>query len=165
MPQGEKLPEHEASPPGPDWLSEMLCSCSEVCREEIKTAESLPVSIFQSAQFRFSCSNHITPLFIWDFLQNSNRNSDSCGHDVMFTNHSIITSRRRHVFTCGTCLSSCPGHLWSGSTLLPCNDGCCQTPPPWPPSCGWRETGGAAGPHSAAGGFCVKKKRPEVTGG
>lgn len=68
------------------------------------------------------------------------------------------------VFTCGTCPSSCPGHLWSGSALLPCNDGCRQTPPPWPPSCGWRERGGAAGPHFAAGGFWEKDKRSKVTG-
>lgn len=63
------------------------------------------------------------------------------------------------VFTCGTCPSSCPGRLWSGSAPLPCNGGCRQTPPPWPPSCGWRERGGAAGPHSAAGGFWEKDKR------
>lgn len=69
------------------------------------------------------------------------------------------------VFTCGTCPSSCPGRLWSGSAPLPCNDGCRQTRPPWPPSCGWTGRGGAAGPHFAAGGFWERDKRPKVTGG
>lgn len=31
--EGQRLPEREASPPDPDWLSETLCSCSGVCRE------------------------------------------------------------------------------------------------------------------------------------
>lgn len=63
------------------------------------------------------------------------------------------TERTRKGLTGETCPSSSQGHLLCGSAPPPCNGGCRQTPPPWPPSCGWRKSGVRADPHSAAQGF------------
>lgn len=62
-PQAENLPGHEASPPGPDWLAEKPCSCSEVYREETKmsrlSSQRQPFSLHEG--FSFNC---IRQLFI-----------------------------------------------------------------------------------------------------